>query len=99
MNTSLLRALCPHSCAPEKIFRSFTRSKIAQDQTRLTQMFFRDKLSKKKKNTLLILLNLSQDIIIHPNQDVTTATHYIFTLLNVRHARSRIFAHFLSPLP
>jgi hypothetical protein len=56
-------ALCPYSCAPEKISRSIALLKIALDQTRLTQMFFRYRLLKNKMHlngmsTLLIILIL-----------------------------------------
>jgi hypothetical protein len=35
--------------------------------------------------TLLILLNLRQDIIIHRDQDITTELNYVKSELNIKH--------------
>jgi hypothetical protein len=69
-STSLLCAICHHSCVPRKTSRSVTHPKIAIGQARLTQRFFRGRLLKKKKHlvdmtTLLILLSLG-DGYHHP---------------------------------
>jgi hypothetical protein len=60
---SLLCALCPHSCAPEKNFSVGHSPQIAPSQARLTWRFFRDRLPKKKMHlvgmdNLLILLSI-----------------------------------------
>jgi hypothetical protein len=60
---SLFNALCPHSCAPKKTFWSVIDPKISLGQARLTWMFFRRRLLKRKMHligmsTILILLSL-----------------------------------------
>jgi hypothetical protein len=75
-NTSLLCALCPHSCTLEKTSRSVTHPKIALGQAHLTSRFFRDRFPKKmhliSMSTLLILLSIGPRYHHPLGQDIRT---------------------------